>query len=96
MATFTTHCKFCGKVYEAERSSSKFCSDSCRLKNSRQHPNAVYRDLEIFKATNAIDRLLNLSDEGLAEDAYLFAVLFERVEQLKARREKLIANIFGD
>lgn len=94
--SFTTHCQFCGNVYEAQRKSSKFCSDACRLKHSRQHTNSVHRDVEVFKATNAIDRLLNLSDKDLMEEAYLFSVLFERVEKLKNRREKLIADIFGE
>jgi predicted nucleic acid-binding Zn ribbon protein len=95
MATFTTHCQFCGKVYEAQRRSSRFCSDKCRLKNSRQHDHSVHADVEIYKASMAVDRLLNLSDNSLIEDSYLYVLLFDRVEKLKKRRNDLLQSIFG-
>jgi len=93
--TFVTNCKYCGSVYTAQRKTSKYCSDKCRLKANRQRDNSVNTELEIDKACDAIDRLLNLSDERLLHDASYIEVVYQRAKQLHDRREALIDKLFG-
>lgn len=94
--SFITHCKQCSKPYEAQRKSSKFCSDKCRLKYNRRNVNGVNKELEVLKATQALDRLLNLSDDALLEDGYMLQSLIDRAEKLKKRRLDVISRFFGD
>lgn len=94
--SFITHCKQCSQPYTAQRKSSKFCSDKCRLKYSRRNVNGVNKELEVLKATQALDRLLNLSDDALLEDAYMLQTLIERAEKLKKRRSDAMSKFFGD
>jgi hypothetical protein len=35
------NCDYCGKPYEAKRKSSKYCSDTCRVKTSQHGGNVV-------------------------------------------------------
>jgi predicted nucleic acid-binding Zn ribbon protein len=94
--SFITHCKQCTQPYEAQRSTSRFCSDKCRLKYNRRNVNSVNTELECLKAAQALDRLLNLSDDALIRDAYQLQMVLERAEKLRKRRELTIARFFGD
>lgn len=94
--SFITHCKQCHNPYDAQRKTSKFCSDKCRLKYSRRNVNGVNKELEVLKANQALDRLLNLSDDALLEDAYMLQTLIERAEKLKKRRLDALSTFFGD
>lgn len=94
--SFITHCKQCTQPYEAQRKTSKFCSDKCRLKYNRRNVNSVNTELECLKAMQALDRLLNLSDDALIRDAYQLQLVLERADRLKKRRETTIARFFGD
>lgn len=92
---FITHCKFCGRSYEAERSTSKFCSDACRLKNSRARRSGVHIDVEIQKIRASLHLLENLSDDELAGYSFEFESMFRQLDNMRERRKAIFDKIFG-
>lgn len=92
---FITHCKQCGKSYEAQRSSRKFCSDACRLKHNRAHKSGVHIDVEIQKIRASLYLLENLSDDELASYSFEFESLFSQLDKMRERRKDIFDNIFG-
>lgn len=92
---FITHCKFCGRSYEAQRTTSKFCSDACRLKANRAHRSGVHIDLEIQKIRASLHLLENLSDDEITGYSFEFQQLFGQLDKLRERRQAIFDKIFG-
>lgn len=93
--SFITHCQFCGKTYEAQRKSSKFCSDKCRLKSSRERVSSVHADLELYKIRGSLLRLENLTDDEIMKHSFDFEQMFNRLDKLRERRKELFDSLFG-
>lgn len=49
-------CEHCGKTYEPQRSSSKYCSDNCRVKANREEKRATRLNLD----KNKVERMVTL------------------------------------
>lgn len=45
-------CDWCGKKYQAQRKSSKFCSANCRVASSRYNPVDLYNEYGAIAASN--------------------------------------------
>jgi hypothetical protein len=63
-------CQNCGKKYQASRSSSKFCSDVCRVKANRKAKRAVRIDLDKDKVDTMV-KLLKSKIDALSDDIVL-------------------------
>lgn len=81
---FTTQCHYCGKTYEAKRSTSKYCSGRCRLRAHRvMKTNA---DREIGVAYDALVYLNSLSDQDIDS-------LVVDMEKMLAAARALVARV---
>lgn len=76
--SFINVCQHCGRQFEAERSSSKFCDARCRVQHHRQRDKAVNEPL-LF-AAEYIRRIGSLTEGELS---------FEAIMALKSLRKMI-------
>lgn len=78
-------CQHCGKVYEAKRKSSRFCSVNCRVAHNRaEYPEGTI-DREVYAILDALDVIAELSDSELTNkrNKALMQRIFDKVDALK-------------
>ena len=63
MATFTTRCHSCADLYEAQRSTSRFCSNACRSSAGRT---ATLAALRIAASALLLDQTRAILDRQVA------------------------------
>jgi hypothetical protein len=81
MPEYQTSCEHCGATYTAKRSTSKYCSPSCRVAHNRSHDHLVNVSIEVAKITAALAQLERMPQHALNENWEAMADLMTRLER---------------
>lgn len=77
-----THCDYCGKTYEAARSTSRYCSSRCR---QRAHRNARSQvGIEAGRIKDAVQNLVAIGHDQMRNNAHEIERVIDALEKLKS------------
>lgn len=80
-------CIHCGKTYEAERKTSRYCSAKCRVAYNRAEYPEGTMDREYTAVRDSLEVIANLPDSDLntKRNKEMLARIFAQIDQIKAR-----------
>lgn len=79
MPRFFTDCLECGRAFQAQRKTAKFCSARCRQRHNRRHANTNI-GVEASTIRNALARIRSLDDEDiLRRDGWMLEAAVEEM-----------------
>lgn len=86
----TVKCLRCNKNFQAQRSSAKYCSDSCRVMYKQSGTKMEHEKLKAIKAIQNIISLLDDDSERWGHEAHYTALeMNEAISKLYARTDFL-------
>ena len=89
MASFETNCTYCGKLYTAQRSTSKYCSSKCRQAANRVYYNKINVTYEVLNAIDHIKRLEVAGEDELLSNAAQIEKLLIESNRLKEKLKRI-------
>lgn len=95
MAHTTKVCGWCGELYPAQRSTSRFCSSSCRSHSYRHNQDP---DKEIEQAKTSIFEFYKQQISQLSDSEILGAVaalVLETPEDSKNKKQSMLYNLLN-